>query len=396
MKIALVTPEFVTEENYDGGLANYIYRLALSLVALGNEPIVFTASNRSDDFILNNFRVIRVNTTLGRLEFLRSYSFGRKIFWLFHYLYQSWRLNRSLAKYCASNQIDLVQYSHLEAVGLFRLSQIPSIVRLSSYTPMIFAGQRLKGGRQQTFWEKKAMVRADGLFGPSRMVAQLVQKEIGKNVVVIPSPFVMDPQELDETIYQKHLFGKKYLLYFGTISVLKGLETIAEVLKPLFSSQANLYFVVVGKDHPLPDGTSLVDKLFESAGEYNQRLLRFDKLKHDQLYPIIQNAIAVVLPSRVDNFPNTCIEAMACCRVVIGTRGTSFEELIDHGKNGVLCAIDDPKELLLAIRSVLEMTDDQRNSMGIAAFERINKLRPEIVVNDLLIYYRAIISSCNK
>ena len=41
------------------------------------------------------------------------------------------------------------------------------------------------------------------------------------------------------------------------------------------------------------------------------------------------------LPSKVDNLPNTCLEAMALKRVVIGSRtAASFDQLISDGVNG--------------------------------------------------------------
>src|ERR1051326_7456438 len=45
---------------------------------------------------------------------------------------------------------------------------------------------------------------------------------------------------------------------------------------------------------------------------------------------------SVVLPSLIDNLPNSCLEAMGLGRVVIGTKGTSFEELITDEANGFL------------------------------------------------------------
>jgi glycosyltransferase involved in cell wall biosynthesis len=44
----------------------------------------------------------------------------------------------------------------------------------------------------------------------------------------------------------------------------------------------------------------------------------------------------VVTPSRVDNCPNTCLEAQALGKIVIGTRQSSLEELVDHGVTGFL------------------------------------------------------------
>ncbi len=76
---------------------------------------------------------------------------------------------------------------------------------------------------------------------------------------------------------------------------------------------------------------AMIDYVRAQAGALHYKIIYPGVLPHAQLLPIIEHASAVVLPSRIDNFPNTCLEAMACGKIVIGTRGTSFEQLIDDG-----------------------------------------------------------------
>ncbi len=54
--------------------------------------------------------------------------------------------------------------------------------------------------------------------------------------------------------------------------------------------------------------------------------------------------IVLFLPSRIDNLTNTCIESMALGKVVIGTQGAIFEQLIEDGVNCFLCRIDCKKK----------------------------------------------------
>ena len=93
--------------------------------------------------------------------------------------------------------------------------------------------------------------------------------------------------------------------------------------------------------------------VWEMAGPCRGRVLYLGKMRHGQLLPVVRKALAILLPSRLDNLPSTCIEAMAEGKTVIGTRGTSFEQLIEDGENGLLCGIDDPVGLRAAIDRVL-------------------------------------------
>jgi hypothetical protein len=74
MRIAFLTPEYVTEGYFSGGLANSINRTAAALTAAGHEIHVFTGSNlRNENFVADRVTVHRM--TSGSVErWLRSNS----------------------------------------------------------------------------------------------------------------------------------------------------------------------------------------------------------------------------------------------------------------------------------------------------------------------------------
>jgi glycosyltransferase involved in cell wall biosynthesis len=102
------------------------------------------------------------------------------------------------------------------------------------------------------------------------------------------------------------------------------------------------------------------------------------------------NARAVVIPSLVENFPNVCLEAMAHRCVVVGTRGIAFDQLLIDGVSGLLCEPGSPAGLVEAVGKALRLTEAERQAMGEKAAERIRALRPEIVVEQLLDFYRTV------
>lgn len=396
MRVLFATAEYVTEANFDGGLANYIHRAALGLLACGHDPIVVVASNKNETFTHNGIEVHRVNVN-------RALFFGQfdrltlSIFRMSHYLVNvGYKLNRRIREIHDEKPVDIIQFPHLGGGSLFKNIDIPAVIRLSSYTPLA----RAMGGYdnsprfqiwQQEFLEKKALKKADGVFGPSIIISKIVEKEIGRKVEIIESPFLVDAVEQDETLYQKTLAGREYLLYFGTLSALKGIPTLAKITHELLSKYPSLHMVFVGKEQGSCSGLSHIENVRQRAGEHHARVLYFGQLHHDQLYPVIRGARAVVLPSRIDNFPNTCLEAMAHRKVVIGTRGTSFEQLIDDGVSGFLANIDDPIDLLTAVRSALDQQPAERILMEEKAAERMQRLRPEIAVKQLVEFYEKII-----
>jgi hypothetical protein len=64
MRIALTTTEYVTEKTFDGGLSNYVHRVAIALKNKGHDPVVFTYSDRNKTFVHRNVEVHCVDCRL--------------------------------------------------------------------------------------------------------------------------------------------------------------------------------------------------------------------------------------------------------------------------------------------------------------------------------------------
>ncbi len=378
MRIAFISPEFVTERGYDGGLANYLYRAGLSLAGLGHEPHIIVASDRDESFDLDGIRVHRVDVGpnwLYRLagRILRRY---RPVFSI---LWQSFRLNRRLRRLHAQHPMALAQYASYLATALFRPRAIPAVVRLSSLASQMdraYERDTPAGlSRLTSLLELRSIAMGGLVIAPSEVLADAAEAMTRKPVRVVESPFVPFAGEPDAAVYREHLSTRRYALFFGTVGILKGVKCLAEILEPLLEDHKDLYFVFVGKDARYR-GRPMLEYVRAQAGEHRDRVLYFDRMPHASLYPIIEHAEAVVLPSRVDNFPNACLEAMSLGKIVVGTRGASFDQLIDDGASGFLCEIDDRKSLLAAVERAL--ATDRADAIGARARARIEELRPEL------------------
>lgn len=393
MRIVFLTPEYVTEKNFDGGLANYLGRVCPSLAVMGHEVVVVVASDKDGTLVQDGIEVHRVAISPVLPLWLNRFTLWRlpsAILWLV----QSWRLKKTCGRLHKERPFDLIQHTSYTATGVFRLGNVPEVVRISSYEPLLQKAYDFPvnlDSRLKCWLDKFAIRRADGVFGPSKLIAEAVTKDVGRPVDVIESPFTVDRAEWDERPYRDLLDGKQYLLFFGTLGVLKGVPTIAEIIGPLLQGHPDLRFVFVGKDVGYR-GRPAIEHVWEKAGPCRGRVLYLGPMRHGQLYPIVGHATAVVLPSRIDNLPNTCLEAMAFERVVIGTRGASFEQLLEDGRSGFLCPPEAPGALLGVIEQVLALPEEEKADIGRAAARRVEALEPDITIARLLDFYRNVIS----
>jgi glycosyltransferase involved in cell wall biosynthesis len=403
MRIAFVTSEYVSEDTYAGGLANYLHRVGLALKSAGHEPQIIVTSTKNESIQHEGIIVHRVaestepmvrglTLALGGLNRLLA---GR--YWMTKLLLsRSLVLNQRLRKLHKQNAFSLIQYPQLNALSLFRPAAVPCVIRLSSYSPL----WREKGEypdnfmtTQMEFWERQGMKRADAIFGPCRIIADRVGHDLGRKVQVIETPYIPEQIHYDSEPYQDLLAGKNYLLFCGRFSPAKGMEVLAEAVPTILQKYPELVLVFVGREMNFEDGKSRMQRVWQRAGSLRGRVLFLGTMRHAQLYPILQNASAVLLPSLIENFPNICLEAMAHQRIVIGTYHTSFEQILEDGISGFLCEPGDAASLCQTIDKVLSLDGSQRMAIGARAALRLNHFAPEKMIPKLLSLYDNVVES---
>ncbi|HET6493326.1 MAG TPA: glycosyltransferase family 4 protein, partial [Burkholderiales bacterium] len=77
----------------------------------------------------------------------------------------------------------------------------------------------------------------------------------------------------------------------------------------------------------------------------------------DAVIGAMQQADALLFPSRSEGFGLVAAEAMACGLPVIATRGSSLVEVVEDSETGFLCACDDLGSFVAAARTLAEHPD---------------------------------------
>jgi glycosyltransferase involved in cell wall biosynthesis len=396
MNIAFLTTEYITESEFDGGLANYLYRVTQTLISRGHHVEIFTLSDIDNKIYHQGVIVHQVRNKSDFFDFLSRltrYKFKRT----FRFLSLSYCLRKCFLKSNSIYQFDIIQASSCFACGLFLTFclDVPIVTRVSSLEYLwerIYRRPLTLDQRICEWLELFAIRRSNAAYSPSKFLANMLQKQKRVTTNVLRPPFLVEIDHFDESIYKKYLSGRKYFLFFGAIGFLKGCEIIARSLPGLLSKYPEIYFVFVGKVLEGPQGLTMLEFIMQQAGIHKDRIIYLGVLSHVQLYPVIKESRAVVLPSLIDNFPNTMLESMALGKVVIGTKDTSFEELIDNGVSGVLVDVGNPEVLSEAMEEVWNMTDEEREKIGHAAQKRVGLLSTKKTCGELEQYFHRVLS----
>jgi glycogen synthase len=398
MNIVLITSEFVSEErNFDGGLANYLNKVSLSLAERGHFPIIIVASDKDETINFKGVEVWRVKTLNKYFYLINTLTF-RKLEQTLSSLWQSYYLNNKLKELGGSNKIDIVQYSSYQATALFSSRKFKAVIRISGYQPwirMAYGNNHPSVDVKVSEWlEMLACKKVKNIFGPSKKIADQFSKILNQKIEVIESPFVPEAAEKKiETLNRINKITKSqpYLLFYGSLGLLKGAVDIVDCIEELLKKYPKIFFVFVGKDMGYKK-MKMAEYIHFKAGKFGKRTIIFDKLPHNQLFPIIQKSLGGILPSRIENLPNACIESMALGKIVVGTRGSSMDQLIVDNKNGLLCEPGNPASLKVKIEQLLEMKLSRRRELENNAKKTTDRLKPEVVVNQLINYFMRLIN----
>ena len=222
-------------------------------------------------------------------------------------------------------------------------------------------------------FEDHSIAAADGWLCPSRYLARQAEATYGlpaDSVAVVPYP--LGPQRLLSRAPETWAHGT--ICYVGRLEGRKG---VIEWIKAAVS---------VAHDHPDARFEFVGRNILESrwlAGDQVVAGLIPERVRHQfaflgeqpraNLIGHFARARIAVVPSRWDNFPNTCVEAMASGLPVIASREGGMVEMLRDGRTGWLAA-PDPSGLADALRRALATPAATLEAMGQRAAADIRTL----------------------
>ncbi len=392
MRIAFLTPEYVSATRTDGGLANYLRKISLDLVRRGCEVWVFVISRRDAVWYDDHVIVCEVRCCNRLLDLVSKLPLVRMIIPAYSQITASRKLARKFWSVHSKTPFNIIQASSYKAPGFALLNngKVPLVCRASSYTPSVRAayGRKLNPGEYIIDWMETCQVRdADACIAPSRFVAGLYKQAAGCEPQVLRTPVDGEQIEHDTSYFLKNRPSGRYLLFFGTLSRIKGVDLLAGILPGIFDNHSDLSMVFIGRDDGLPDSTKVFELISSACSNYADRLHFHQALVKTKLYSFIEHAEVILMPSRLDNCPNACLEAQMFGIPVIGTYDSSLDEMIEDGITGFLARNSDTESIRDAIERCLLLTVEEKMQMRQNIISHVDSIVKEDRTGQLLAFY---------
>ncbi len=403
MYIIFLTHVFPVKGLSTTGAGNYVANMAQIMRKYGHKVCIITEAENRSVFKWNGIEVRKIRATRGFKDTGQPMPTYKK---LLKNISRSIWYNWEVFKINKKNKVDIVQSVSTYGISMLRIKRIPYVVRISEYLSL-WSGLRKLDYDYDTCLKSKrideeityiGIKRADAVIAPSFLMQKLIFNKIRKESVVIESPIVMgdiDSLQFTET----DIIRDKYWITYSAMNYRKEIHIIAQIIDDLLDEYPEMKYVVAGKDIEI-----LYDNRFMRASSFfdihikrnKDRFLFLGEISdRERLFSIVKNAYACILPTRVDNLPNTCLESMALGKIVISTtceRGTSVEQLIVDGDTGLLAQVDNAKSLYNKIVQAMNMSNEERKSMEENAKNRVKNLTPENVYVEMMKVYSKLLT----
>ena len=384
MKIWFLTGEFAPD--FGGGIGTYVENCAKMFAEAGDDVTVIVRSlkENKEEKTKEGYKVVRFKQ--GEGEYYTYLGYDNALAYQYYEV-----IMKLIDKYGKPDVIEMQEYN---AYGQYliqnklmlneKLKDIPLVVHL--HTPSF---ETLKINQFNTYeapfyWigemEKFCIKGADALLCPSQFLADKLQYLVPyKKINVINLPFDIDKKELEK--YQKSnpiKSDKKTLLYFGRTEYRKGVIQMLKGAEKLWEKGLDFKVKIIGGDVKLESkGTFIGEELKKKYAKYIEsgNLEMLAPIPHLELIPHILSATAVTIPSLYENFPNTCIYSMWLGKpVLVSKSGGQAEMVQESGKNGIIFDWDKEGDFEEKLEQLLNMSDEELQTMGNNAKTRINKL----------------------
>lgn len=400
MKIVFVSKECPPSPR-SSGIGSYVWETGRSLANMGHEITIIAASDdgqMTSSTPIQNLTVIRLpddEVDIGKRNIFARTLRGP----IEQGLAYRRRVAVCLDKLIDQNRADIVEFPGFRGesfVWLEKDARLPMIVRMHGFTAGIDTGWKKRvsaSGRCLTKWELREVQAADLITSVSENQAEAVRARFGADRVRVIHNSIDTNAWHELSLRAGVELNANDILYAGGLTAKKGILVLLKAASRLRKNGWQGRLILAGRSY------RDFDRYLQFRSALGQKLPSWVTVSgicpRERLAGFYRDAGVCCFPSLQDPFPYTCLEAMTCGGIVVGTAGTGMAEMLTQ-ESGFITPSGDVSNLAAALASALSLNSTQRAQMNDAAWQRTHTyFDHQVILSKLVSIYGEVIESFN-
>lgn len=287
-------------------------------------------------------------------------------------------------KLSESGHFDIIEYPDCGAEGYYFRYYLPCVVRL--HTPWTVVRKLNKIHEHpldrifQSYLERFSIKKARKITSPSHSLAAYLKHRWGLGPVnVYPNP-------IRAKEFSALPRGDTWL-YTGRIEHNKGVHILIQAYAQVSAQRQTPRLILVGRPYGrLPNGKlygECIRKLIEEK-RLQKKVTWVSGVPHDEIAGYLRGASVAFFPSYWENFPYTCLEAMAAGVPPVASDCGGYREMIENEISGRLFEAGDIKALVRVMNQLLNSPESLKE-MGARA-----RIRVKTTFESSIVYKQAL------
>jgi glycosyltransferase involved in cell wall biosynthesis len=307
------------------------------------------------------------------------------------------RVANCIADLVDHHRADIVEFPGFRGESFIWLAEkhrLPMVVRIHGLTAGINAVWKehvSATGRCQLRWERREVLAASRVIVVSENQALPVRLRFPSGHIRVVHNSIDARWWHDLSERSPKEVNAADIVFVGSLVPNKGVFVLLRAAKLLRSRGWRGRLFLAGKAFPEFERPV---RLRAAVGlKLPDWVVRLGICPRERLAGFYRNAGVCCLPSLVDAFPYSCLEAMACGGIVVGSAETGMAEMLTD-KSGFVVPPGNVSSLGTALASALSLRAEERAQMKEAAQQRIREcFDHRIIIPKLLSVYSEAINS---
>lgn len=307
------------------------------------------------------------------------------------------RVAQCLNDLIAQGRADIVEFCGFRGESYVWLDAdrtLPMVVRMHGFTAGLDTGWKKRisaSGRCLHKWETREVLAADLITAVSENQAASVRARFGADRTRVIHNSIDTALWRNLSANAPSELNAEDILYVGGLAAKKGIFVLFKAAEQLRNRGWSGHLVLAGRAYR--DFDRFIQRRKLAGKSLPPWIVLLGKCPRERLAGLYRDAGVSCFPSLQDPFPYTCMEAMTCGGIVVGTQETGMAEMLDPSC-GYLTTAGDVNSLAKALHTALSLNPAEREQMKSSAQRKTqHEFDHHAVMPKLLNIYQEVISN---